>query len=563
VRINVETYHAIGVLKARVIQRRYELVMKKLLFILGVIVILSSLGLSGCGQDSISSPTGTTTTTSSSVITTTATSTTPVGTPKYGGTLVIVCDESIDALGYPAEAQPQGRLYYKQALPVIETLLNADNQENITPGLAKSWDISPDGTQITLHLHENIKFHDGTDFNAEAVKYNLEAWDPTNAPYLTNVISIDTPDNYTVKLVLTRYDDHLLLRFAETSLGMIASPTAMKIPATPDTMAEKHMVGTGPFKYVSWKRQDYVKYEKNPDYWQTGKPYVDAIEFRFVADYMTRQLSFKAGEAQYTGALYPVDAHLLEAEGYRLEPSELTFVWYFLFDGANADSPFSNIKVREAIEYAIDKETIAQGIGEGFMGAAYQFAQPNAPYYAPNIEERVYNPEKAKALLAEAGFPNGFSTKIITDVRVKMDLVTAVRTYLKDVNIDCDLEVADVPRMMSLVMAGWENAILWQGFPTGSTRMGITGALASKGQMVSMFRPDGWQEEWDAMLAEPNDAKRLELWKAKIVEAYEYLMAVPLIYDHRIYAAAPTLHDIGWAYGQNALWWDPANVWLE
>jgi peptide/nickel transport system substrate-binding protein len=219
--------------------------------------------------------------------------------------------------------------------------------------------------------------------------------------------------------------------------------------------------------------------------------------------------------------------------------------------------------VRNAVEYAIDKKTIAQGIGEGYMDPAYQFAQPNAPYFTQGNVPRAYDPQKAKDLLAEAGYPGGFSTKIITDIRVKMDLVTAVRTYLKDVGIDCELDVADVPRSMSVNYGGWENAIYWQGYPSGATQLGLTMTFGSTGPLVSMLRPEGWQAEWDAMVAEPNDAKRLEMWKEKNKQTIDLNIVIPLIYDHRLYAAQPRLHDIGWAYGQNALWWDPANVWLD
>lgn len=144
-----------------------------------------------------------------------------------------------------------------------------------------------------------------------------------------------------------------------------------------------------------------------------------------------------------------------------------------------------------------------------------------------------------------------------------MDLVTAVRTYLKDVGINCDLDVADVPRMMSIDYSGWKNAIFWMGFPGGSTQLGMTMTFGSTGPMPSMYKPKGWQDEWDAMVAEPDNAKRLELLKTKNKQEIDALMAIPLIYDHRLYAAQPRVHDIGWAYGQNALWWDPANVWLD
>jgi peptide/nickel transport system substrate-binding protein len=445
----------------------------------------------------------------------------------------------------------------------METLVNVDTQEKIIPGLADSWDISPDGKTITLHLHKGIKFHDGTDFNAAAVKENLKAWDIKDAPFLGNVTSIDTPDDYTVRLNLQKFDSLLLNRLATNGVGMIASPTAMKKATTPETVAQDHMVGTGPFTFVDWKRQDFVKYKKNPNYWQSGKPYVDAIEFRFVPDYMTRQMSFKAGEAQYTGALYPVDANNLQKEGYRIEPSELTFVWRFVPDGANPDSPFSKLAVREAIEYALDRDTIAKGIGEGVMAASYQFAPPKASYFAADYPNRVYNVAKAKELLASAGYPGGFKSKIITDVRVKMDLVTAVQKYLKDAGIDCEVEVADVPRMADLTRSGWKSAILWEGYPIGATQGAFNSMFGTANYMVSMYRPDGWQAGWEAMIANPDEASRQGQWKQNMKSIADSAMAIPLVYDHRLYAANTKLHDIGWSAGLNALWWDPANVWLS
>jgi ABC-type transport system substrate-binding protein len=278
---------------------------------------------------------------------------------------------------------------------------------------------------------------------------------------------------------------------------------------------------------------------------------------------MTRLLSFQAGEADYTGALYPVEAHQLEDQGFRIEPSEVTFVWHFYPDGMNENSHYSDIKVREAVEYAIDKDTMAQGIGEGFMTAAYQFARPDASYFGAGLLERAYDPEKAKELLTEAGYPSGFKSTIVTDVRVKMDLVTAVQTYLKAVGIDCELDVADVPRMTSMNRSGWEDSILWQGYPMGSSMMGLYNTFASKGTMVSMYRPEGWQEEWDDMVANPDKDAFLTLLAEKNAEAVEMAPAIPLLYDHRIYAANPRVHDIGWSIGQNAMWWDPTNVWLS
>jgi peptide/nickel transport system substrate-binding protein len=552
-------------------KREVQLEMKTITHILVMVLIVSSFILVGCATKTTTStaPAATTntaaapSTSAASSTSTAASSAAPASAQQYGGTLVIVCDESIDAMGFPAEAQPKGFLFYKYALPIMETLVNVDTKENIIPGLADSWDIAPDGKTITLHLHKGIKFHDGTDFNAAAVKENLQAWDLKNAPYLANITSIDIPDDFTVIFNLKLFDSLLLNRLATGAVGMIASPTAMKKATTPEMIAQDHMVGTGPYTFVDWKRQNYVKYKKNPNYWQTGKPYLDAIEFRFVPDYMTRQMSFKAGEAQYTGALYPVDANNLAKEGYRIEPSELTFVWRFFPDGGNPESPFSKLAVREAVEYAIDRDTIAKGIGEGVMSASYQFAQPKATYFTGNYPNRVYNVAKAKQLLESAGFPGGFKSKIITDVRVKMDLVTAVQKYLKDAGIDCEVEVADVPRMSDLMRSGWKNAILWEGYPIGSTQSALNSQFGTANTMVSMYRPDGWQASWEAMIANPDEASRLAQWTQKMKDEADSVMAIPLVYDHRLYAAQPKLHALGWSDGLNALWWDPANAWIS
>jgi ABC-type transport system substrate-binding protein len=144
-----------------------------------------------------------------------------------------------------------------------------------------------------------------------------------------------------------------------------------------------------------------------------------------------------------------------------------------------------------------------------------------------------------------------------------MDLVTAVQKYLKDAGIDCEVEVADVPRMADLTRSGWKSAILWEGYPIGATQGAFNSMFGTANYMVSMYRPDGWQAGWEAMIANPDEASRQGQWKQNMKSIADSAMAIPLVYDHRLYAANTKLHDIGWSAGLNALWWDPANVWLS
>jgi peptide/nickel transport system substrate-binding protein len=294
----------------------------------------------------------------------------------------------------------------------METLVNADNKENILPGLADSWDISPDGKTITLHLHKNIKFHDGTDFNAAAVKYNLESWDVKNAPYLANVTSINAPDDYTVVLTLKNFDSFLMLRFATSAVGMIASPTAMKKTSTPETVARDHMVGTGPFKFVEWMRGDHITLAKFDGYHKKGVPYLGQVTFKFIGDPSAQIASLRAGDVDVIAYdVSPENAALLEKDPKFVVLNGYTTTEVVLSTN-NSRKPFDDVRVRRAMAYAIDRSALIKGAMSGYGVPIGSHMDPGNPYYIDLTSVYPYNPQKAKELLAEAGYPNGFEAVI-------------------------------------------------------------------------------------------------------------------------------------------------------
>lgn len=204
----------------------------------------------------------------------------------------------IPVLGAPQD-MPTFSYFNVLISPACEPLIIADEKGNPLPWLAKTIDVSPDGKTITFTLNEGIKFHDGTDFNAEAVKYNLEACVEANvagSDVLQGVESYEIPDPYTLKLHMKQYDARLLLTLANGTVGQMASPTALKKPTSGDSVPKDHLVGTGPFIFDSWQRDQFVRYVKNENYWQEGKPYIDAIEYRNNADVTVSIMSLKAGE---------------------------------------------------------------------------------------------------------------------------------------------------------------------------------------------------------------------------------------------------------------------------
>jgi len=485
--------------------------------------------------------------------------------PQYGGTFTWNHNGGIPQIG--AAIDNLSFVGNRNMFPVLEPLVKTDDNERIQPWLAQSWDTSPDGKSITLSLRKGIKFHDGTDFNAEAVKYNLESVYQANvrgSAFLGNVTSYDVVDEYTLRVNLKEYDCTFLLRLAQNTMaiGLIASPTALKKETTPETKAKIHAVGTGPFLFDSWKRDTYVKYKKWDGYRQKGKPYLDAIKIQNISDLTVSIMSFKTGEAQAIENVDPVDAKQLAKEGYDIFQPNLYFLHSIIPDGANPDSPFAKKKVRLALDYALDKRTMAKGIGMGYYEPLSQLAVMKDPWYNPALEFREYNPEKAKKLLAEAGYPNGFKTKLISDVMARRDTLVAVQTYLKKVGIETELEMLEFGAAFALPRKGWEG-IYFPGFPNVGTLVGIVDRWGEPKNYISFYRPPGWHDKWDALRAQQDDTKRLVQLKELIKILYDEAVGIPYQGDAPLVVRRPELHNFDHHARHMVSYWEPQNIWLS
>ena len=485
--------------------------MKRLLVALSILLVIIFL-ITGCGSNKVTTPATTSVapaTTSKAPATTTASAAQPI----YGGTFTFIHNGGLPTLGGVQEIANAVGL--RNTLPVFETLLRADSNGKLTPWLADSWNVSADGKTITFKLHAGIKFSDGTVFDAAAVKYNLEAALKANvrgSAVLKKVTSYEIVDPLTLKLNLSEFDVTLLDRLGATALGQMGSPTAMQKATTAENQAIDHMVGTGPFLFDSWQRDNFVKFKKNPNYWQAGKPYLDFVIFKNVADLTVAEMAYRAGEAQALENIDPVQAVQLAKDGFTVYSPKTSFLHQWLTDANNPDSIFKDKRLREALEYAVDKETMAKGIGMGYYEALYQPAMKSSPNYDASLIQRKYDPAKAKALLAEAGYSSGLKTTIISDVRVRKDTLVAFQTYLKAVGIDATLDIADVARGASLPMQGWKG-ILFPGFPVPNNLLSIAGRFGVATDYISFYRPTGWQEKWNAMVSTVDDTKRNALYK--------------------------------------------------
>ena len=531
--------------------------MKKgyLLILLALIICLSLAACAAPSQAPASAPSAKPAATSAA------------GTPQYGGVLKIIRRDGPSQMGAQTDDQAVNQHY---GLPAFDPLAWFDElgQPELGPGrVLTAVNIAPEGKSVTLTLRKGVKFHDGTDFNAEALKYNYANIPTSRRSFLQSVTSMDVIDDYTFRFNLSKFDVVLLENLPMGS-GYIASPTAAKKPTTTENIAKDHCIGTGPFKVVSWQRDISVKYEKFSGYWDQGKPYLDGIEITGVVDPVTALMSFESGGGDILIDVAPDDAVRLKAKGFRIV-SLKGLGPGLIPDGANADSPFANKLVRMALEYALDRQTLAKELGYGFYEPAYQICYALLGYN-PDIEGRKYDPVKAKQLLSEAGYPKGFKTSLIFPTvksvggRINQNEVVAIQTYLREVGIEAELDMADTARFTSLGQNGWRGIMCGDAL-AGPAVVGVAQRRLDKAAPAnrSIFRPAGFQETFDAARSEPNLAQRQASVKKMTRIMYDEVMIVPLWQKSNIVAMKQSVQGSKYMETNYEYLWYPGGAWLS
>lgn len=296
----------------------------------------------------------------------------------------------------------------------------------VVPSLATEWKTSEDGKTWTFKLRKDVKFHDGSDFNADAVVYNFERmWDKSHPQHKGDfsyfhdmfggfkgdkgsiIEGIKAIDANTVEFKLSTPLAPFLANLGMSTFAII-SPEALKKYG--DKIGE-NPVGTGPFKFKEWKRNDSITLEKFDKYWQPGLPKLDQAVFKVIPDNTARLTALKSGEIDIMDGLNPSDKKQVEADSklqLLLRPS--MNVGYLSMN--NSKPPFDNVKVRQAISMAINKKGLIDAFFNGLAEPAKNPLPPSLWGYNKNIQDYGYDPEKAKQLLAQAGFPNGFETEL-------------------------------------------------------------------------------------------------------------------------------------------------------
>jgi peptide/nickel transport system substrate-binding protein len=350
------------------------------------------------------------------------------GEPKAGGTLVVAIPGDIKRTD-PALIDDSNTSYVMQNVMEGLVSLKPGTTGELDPALAESWELSDDGLTYTFKIRQGVKFHDGTDVDAAAVKYNYDRWlnFPTELQDYSyyagavfggygdgsNIAATDAPDASTFTITLKSPVSSFLLSQTLTPFT-ISSPTALKAGKADNTVldvtqipyaqgGDGSMVGTGPYKFKSWTLGDNVTIEKNPDYWNADKAgYLDEIVFKPVAEEAQRLNGLTTGEIDLAQTIAPIDIAAVEGNP-DLQVIDRGQSCNLFHLGLNHTYKLTgNPKIREAIAYAINKQALIDAFYAGQGVVADNWLPPGTQYYkAENLP--TYDPEKAKQLIAESG----------------------------------------------------------------------------------------------------------------------------------------------------------------
>jgi ABC-type transport system substrate-binding protein len=426
-------------------------VIKRLLLIPLAILLAISLIAVGC-------PSTPTTTPPTTPPTTAPPSTTPPPTgPTYGGTLRMVAAAGPTVLSYVPLMGPADRSFI---FPAAEALVDTTTERGeftsgIEPVLAESVDVDVENLTITFYIREGVYFHDGSELTAEVARWNLQqVIDAGAMPYMDYMKEMRVPDKYTLVIEMTSYNNQCLPTWGWWTA--MYSKEAWEAAGTTDEeridWARSHVVGTGPFILEEFERDVSLKWVKNPNYWREDRPYLDGIEVTIIPDPVTARAMMEAGEADLWAAPAK-DAIELMDEGFNMQSDWPVLPMGTIPNTAHPDSIFQDIRLREAVEYALDKEAIAQAMGHGLYIPIKGLPIEGEWGYDPD-RGRSYDPDQAMELLADVGYSTSNPLKVTMlslNDPVTMDAVTMVKSYLDAVGFEVDLDLADPGRFYGTV----------------------------------------------------------------------------------------------------------------
>lgn len=327
----------------------------------------------------------------------------------------------------------------KVTVQIYDRLVDQDDNMNVVPALAESWE-QPDGVTTIFHLRKGVKFHNGEPLTAKDVKFSLDRM--KSSPQVSHIIGIldrvEIVDDYTVK-VITKQPFGALLSHLSHPTAAILNEKAVKEYG--DSYGQ-HPVGTGPYKFISWASGDRIILEANPDYFMGETPIKNVI-IRAISEATNRTIGLETGEIDIAYDLEGMDKDRVREDKnlvFLEEPS--LGIDYIGFNTAKA--PFNDVRVRQAIAMTIKVDDIIETVYKGSATRANSLIGPKVFGHTDDAKAWEVNIEKAKQLLAEAGYPNGFKSKIwINENPDRRDIAIIVQDQLRAIGVDIEVETLE------------------------------------------------------------------------------------------------------------------------
>jgi len=507
---------------------------------------------------------------------------TPIVTPRRGGTLHLASPSDIQsldpAIAYDTFSWPLVRLLFGQ-------LLDYDDATGLVTAQAKDWNISPEGRTYTFHLCPGVRFANGREVEAADYVFAFErilspkTGSPGQTFFLdikgaqefvdgkaTHVAGLRAPDKAT--LIIELKAPRFTFRY------VLAMPFASVVPREVVQQYgndfQYHLIGSGPYRLTECRRGVSWRLERNP-YYQGTDGFVDAVEVMIGCDQTTMTMMLERGEIDQVASASPA-----QAIQFKRDPRLRS--WLTLVDVVETDylfmntemKPFDDVRVRQAVNYAINRERLPKLAG-GFATAAHGIVPPSMPWSNPDLPRYEFSPEKARALLREAGYPHGFKTELWcqTDVPILVRLAEGIQQDFRQVGIQAELkpvnsaaffEKAGTPHQIPFGISSW-----FQDYPDPSD---FLDALLN-GERITGTECNNWafynnpevNQCLDAAAKSMNPEERTRLfrqaeslvmqdvpWAPLIHEQY------PILYHPRVHGTEP--HPV-WLYRYERMWLDP------
>lgn len=423
-----------------------------------------------------------------------------------------------------------GRIVFES---LCDKLINITPQQDFIPELATEWAWSDDGLQLTMQLREDVVFHDGTPFNAEAVAANIDRSqnlaESRRKSELTSVTGVEATGEYEVTFTLENPDATLLAQLSDRS-GMMLSPTAFEAQGLDVAL---NPVCSGPYSFVERIDQDRIVLERFADHWNADEYHIDRLIFLPIPDTTVRLANLRSGDLDMLERLAPSDAAGVQNDGALEFVSAVSQGYQGITvnvnNGARANNPFGqDARVREAFSLALDRAAINQVVFEGFYAPGNQHVPPNSPWYDENHPVQPRDAEAARALLQEAGIDRLAIEIQAPNNPVQMQLMQVIQAMVAEAGFDISIRATEFASMLQAQTAGdYEGS-----------QVGWSGRTDPDGNLHAFVTCDGGlndsrycNEEVDRLLNEARAVTDMEGRRAVYAEAQNILMAdLPIIY---------------------------------